>query len=95
MIEYLNENAALSESAKQKIESIVKSSTFSFSKAENYLDAVSVDKILSFSALIDEIIQANESLTDKELQAKERFDTYLQRRKTLDSLNRLNFYGLN
>lgn len=80
-VDYISENIILSEAAQNSIDSIVSAQNFSFIYLRQYIDCLDVDKLSTFRDLINEVIGANADVSQAELSAKEKFDSYLSERK--------------
>ena len=72
----------LSDTSLQTIENIMDDVNFTFYQMRTHLDALSLEEVLTFEKLISDVINASDGVTKAELKAKEKFDCYIEDRKT-------------
>ena len=67
----------ISNTARREINEIVESDIITFDKLTTYLDKISIEKVVQFKDLIENVISASDGLTEQEAKAKEKFNAYI------------------
>ena len=71
----------MSEESLSTIDDIINNGKITFYQMCAHLDTLNVNEILTFDKLIKEVIEASDGITEAELNAKKKFDSYLEERK--------------
>ena len=77
----LHNISSLSGESLSIIDDILSNGKCTFYQMCAYLDTLSIDEILTFDKLIKEVIEVSGGITESELKAKKKFDSYLEERK--------------
>ncbi len=73
-------NRDLPDAVRNRLAEISLNRELSFNEVAGYLDGVGIETLLEFQKDIDEIILADNVVTDEEKEAKKKFDRYLKKR---------------
>ena len=77
----LAKKTKLSTNAQSEMEEIKKMKGITFFQLRRYLDRVSTEVLEDFSRVVDSIVETNDNISEIELKAKEKFDSYFADRK--------------
>ena len=74
-------NTKLSANAQDEMDEIKKMKGITFFQLRRYLDRVSTEGLEDFSCVVDNFVNTSDNISEIELKAKEKFDSYFADRK--------------